>query len=93
MDQMEVEVLKASKEWGETFDKIVAGRFEMKAFSFLSEDLISQSGEALIELGVLVRQQFIKLMILQDMLEKAMADKADSQGNIKLGVEGFKRNG
>lgn len=80
------------------FDKLCAerheaGAAEYGALTFLGNDVVRMMAEELADTANYCRMQFIKLMVLQDMLEAEFEGKADGEGNITIGVQSFKGTG
>jgi hypothetical protein len=67
-----------------------AGAAEYGVFTFLDNDVVRMMAEELADTANYCRMQFIKLMILQSMLEKETDKLKDSEGNITIGVESFR---
>lgn len=92
------EVLKIMQELSEGFDELCrqrheAGAAEYGQFTFLANDVVRMMAEELADTANYCRMQFVKLMFLQGLIEGDLADKADDDGNITIGVKSFKGTG
>lgn len=88
----------AMQEKSDLFDELCKRRWEAGAeeygpFTFLGNDIIRMMAEEMADIANYNRMQFIKIMLLAEMLEDELADKADPEGNITIGVKSFKGTG
>lgn len=70
-----------------------AGAAEYGNFTFLENDVIRMMAEELADTSNYCRMQFIKLMMLQAIIEDELVERSDSGGNITIGVKAFKGAG
>lgn len=85
----------AIEEYSASFDKLtqerhIAGAKEYGVVTFLGNDVIRMMMEELADTANYCRMQFIKLMMLQHMLE---ADKRVTSDELGKGSNGFKGTG
>lgn len=90
-EEIEALVVKYS----EAYDKLcqerhIAGQKEYGVFTFLGNDVIRMMAEELADTSNYCRMQYIKLMLLNDLLTTDLADKVDGEGEITMGFEAFK---
>lgn len=89
----QIDFTDALEECNRAFDELCQLRADEVAeaegtFTFLSDDVITQFMESLADCAIMCRKQFIKLMMLQHLLEVEMKDKPDS-----IGIGSFRRTG
>lgn len=90
---------KLLAEFSEAFDKLTierheAGAAEYGQFTFLENDVVRMMAEELADTANYCRMQFIKLMLLQKVLEEDLAGRG-LQGSvdtedISIGIQSFK---
>ncbi len=85
----ESELRNSVKELSDMFNELCEAKYNSENLEYLGQNTISNYANALVELAVSCRQQFIKLLMLQEELQRELADKADENGEIKMGIEGF----
>lgn len=89
------------EELSEQFDKLCqerhdAGAKEYGVFTFLENDVVRMMAEELADTANYCRMQFIKLMLLQNMLEGELAEKLGEgtegvyDADIAIGIKSFK---
>ena len=90
-------MLRAIQEYSEAFDKLCqerhdAGAAEYGQFTFLENDVVRMMMEELADTANYCRMQFIKLMMMQHILEEDLAQKGigNDEGEITLGIKAFK---
>ena len=88
------------KDASESFDKLCqerhdAGAKEYGVFTFMANDVVRMMAEELADTANYCRMQFIKLMILQKVLEADLdaRETADDDGNFTIGVRAFRGAG
>lgn len=80
------------QEYSDSFDRLCqerheAGQAEYGKFTFIQNDVVKMMAEELADTANYCRMQFIKLMILQNMLVDELNDKGQtSSGEFNLGV-------
>lgn len=94
------ELNKVIIEWSEAFDKLTVERHEAGAkeygvITFLGNDVIRMMAEELADTANYCRMQFIKLMMLSQMLEAdpKLSALANDDGDITIGIQAFKGAG
>lgn len=92
--------VKLIQQASEDYDKLClerheAGKAEYGAFTFLENDVVRMMMEELADTSNYCRMQYIKLMILQHILEEQLNDKSvtNEQGNITIGIQAFRGAG
>jgi hypothetical protein len=95
MSSTEEDFVTAIQSLSEGFDKLCqerheAGQEEYGAFTFLGNDVIRMMAEELADTANYCRMQFIKIMMLQNMLVEDLTDKPDKDGEIAFGINSFK---
>jgi len=94
--------LEGMVEHSVNFDVMAQARWDMGAeqygpFKYLENDVIEMMKEELIDQANYARMQFIKLCILQEMLEDGvlaeMPEMKQGDGSFKMGPQGFKPAG
>lgn len=93
----EANIAEIFNELSDRFDKLcqerhAAGQQEYGRFTFLGNDVVRMLAEELADTSNYCRMQFIKIMLLQQMLEADLEEKnlANDEGEITLGVKAFK---
>lgn len=89
------EFIHAVKEISEAFDTLCQerhekGQKEYGVFTFLSNDVVRMMAEELADTANYCRMQFIKLMLLQTILEEELSKKSDDGETITIGIQSFK---
>lgn len=91
------DLVTAMEQFSEEFDKLCQNRHEAGAaeygvVTFLGNDVVRMMMEELADTANYCRMQFIKLMLLQGMLQDELAENKvpDDEGNITIGVQSFK---
>lgn len=95
MSQTEEDFAAALQSLSEDFDKLCqerheAGKKEYGATTFLGNDVIRMMAEELADTANYCRMQFIKIMLLQNMLVEELKDNPDKDGEIAFGINSFK---
>jgi hypothetical protein len=85
------------QEYSDTFDQLcqkrhVDGAAEYGQFTFIGNDVVRMMAEELADTANYCRMQFIKLMMLQDMLVDQLGDKPFNTptGEVTIGSQSFK---
>lgn len=92
----EFDITQAIAEYSTAFDILCqerheAGAREYGAFTFVGNDVIRMMMEELADTSNYCRMQFIKLMMLQHILEAQREGLGDvTEGNITIGLGSFK---
>jgi hypothetical protein len=86
------------QKYNESFDILCqerhdAGQKEYGVFTFLGNDVVRMMAEELADTSNYCRMQFIKLMMLNDLVAAELSERADDDGNITIGVKAFKGTG
>jgi len=86
-------ILQKVIQFSEAFDNLTQARHEMGAqeygvMTFIGNDVIRMMAEELADTSNYCRMQFIKLMILQELLEESL--EATTEDNIQMGAQAFK---
>ena len=97
-DQEAAELLETMQDYSNAFDKLSqerheAGAAEYGQLTFLENDVIRMMAEELADTANYCRMQFIKLMMINNMLvDKLAADgiTEDDTNSIGVGVKAFK---
>jgi hypothetical protein len=91
------EIVQLMQEFSELFDKLCqerhkAGSEEYGAFTFLENDVVRMMAEELADVANYARMHFIKLMMLQGLLQEDVLDKLDTDAddNITIGLKAFR---
>lgn len=73
-------------------DRHQLGQDKYGPFSFLGKDMIEEAIAEIIDMSNYARYQYIKLRMLQMYLaqDPRIAQLADAEGNITIGVDSFK---
>lgn len=68
------------------------GTKEYGQFTFMGNDVVRMMAEELADTANYCRMQFVKLMLLQEVLEERLrtSDKVDEDDNITIGVKSFR---
>lgn len=96
-DEPSGEFLLAMQEMSNKFDELCQKRHddgvaEYGAFTFLGNDVIRMMAEELADTANYCRMQFVKLMMLQAVLEEEVvkSGQVDEEDNITVGIKSFK---
>lgn len=98
MDDDNEKMISVLNELSDKFDNLCrerheAGAKEYGVVTFLENDVVRMMAEELADTANYCRMQFIKIMMLQGFLEDELEGRADSEGNVTIGIQSFRGTG